>query len=82
MAPPNAMNVEGSDEAFTVTFKRIGGKGIRLVGVGRDYGDFGERIGNTLTGDLDIYEGDQLIASAKGSAGLERRSAFVRTNPS
>lgn len=73
LAPPNSANVKGSPDKFTIEFKAIGRKRIALVGTGREYGDFGERIINTLTGDLDIFEGDQLIASAKGTAGLERR---------
>jgi hypothetical protein len=55
-------------------FSGIGRKKITLVGSGREYGDFGERIINTLTGDLDIFEDNQLVASAKGTAGLERRT--------
>lgn len=74
MAPPNSANVEGSPEKFTVEFRGIGRKKITLVCTGREYGDFGERIINTLTGDLDIFEDNQLIASAKGTAGLERRA--------
>ena len=73
MSPPNSAAVQGSPENFTVEFKRIGRPGITLVCSGRDYGDFGEQIINTLTGDMEIYEGGRLIASAKGSAGLERR---------
>ena len=78
MAPPNSVKTEGSPEKFTIEFSRIGRKKITLVGTGREYGDFGERISNTLTGDLDILEGNQLIASAKGTAGLERRAPVAR----
>ena len=81
MSPPNSAIVEGPPEKFTVEFRKIGRKKITLVCTGRDYGDFGERIINTLTGDLDIFEDNQLIASAKGTAGLERRTpaAFLPT---
>ena len=74
MAPPGSAKVEGSPEKFTIEFGRFGRKKITLVGTGRAYGDFGDRITNTLTGDLDIFEGGRLIASAKGTAGLERRT--------
>jgi hypothetical protein len=73
MAPPGSVNVHGSPEKFTVEFKPIMHKSITLVCTGREYGDFGERIINTLSGDLEIFEDNQLIASAKGTAGLERR---------
>lgn len=73
MAPPGSVNLHGSPEKFTVEFKPIMHKTITLVCTGREYGDFGERIINTLTGDLEIFEDNQLIASAKGTAGLERR---------
>lgn len=74
VAPPNSVNVTGSPDKFTIEFRRIGRKKITLVCSGREYGDFGERIINTLTGDLDIFEDNQLVASAKGTAGLERRT--------
>jgi len=34
---------------------------------------FGEGIVNTLVGDLEIWQGDTLLARAQGTAGLERR---------
>ena len=74
IAPPHSTIVEGSPEKFTIEFSRRGRKKYTLIGTGREYGDFGERIINTLTGDLEIYEGDHLIAQAKGTAGLERRA--------
>ena len=74
LAPPSSAKVEGSPDKFTIEFSNIGRKKITLVGTGREYGDFGERIINTLTGDLDIFEDNHLIASAKGTAGLERRT--------
>lgn len=74
LAPPNSVYVEGSPDKVIIEFRRIGRKNIKLVGTGREYGDFGERIINTLTGDLDIFEDNQLLASAKRTAGLERRA--------
>jgi len=74
MAPPNSVDVKGSPDNFIIEFSSIGRKKIKLISTGREYGDFGERIINTLTGDLDIFEDNQLIASAKGTAGLERRT--------
>jgi hypothetical protein len=74
MAPPNSVDVKGSPDNFSVEFSGIGRKKIKLICTGREYADFGERIINTLTGDLDIFENNQLIASAKGTAGLERRT--------
>ena len=70
----NSAEVKGSPDQFVIEFSGRGRKNIKLVGTGREYGDFGERIMNTLTGDLEIFEGEQLIAAAKGAAGLERRA--------
>ena len=75
LAPPNSAKVEGSVDKFQIEFSNIGRKKITLIGTGREYGDFGDRIMNTLTGDLAIFEDNQLIASAKGTAGLERRTS-------
>ena len=74
LAPPNFANVQGSPDKFIIEFNLMGCKKIALVGTGREYGDFGERIINTLTGDLEIFEDNQQIAYAKGTAGLERRT--------
>ncbi|MCE9645330.1 MAG: hypothetical protein K8S20_04965 [Chloroflexi bacterium] len=74
MAPPNTAKAEGSPDKFILEFICIGRKKITLVAAGREYGDFGERIINTLTGDLEIFEGGQRIAHARGTAGLERRA--------
>lgn len=74
MAPPNIANVQGSPDKFIIEFNFLGRKKIALVGTGHEYGDFGERIINTLTGDLEIFEDNQQIAYAKGTAGLERRT--------
>ena len=65
--------VEGSPEKFQIEINRIGREKITLIGTGREYGDFGDRIINTLTGDLEILEGKRVIARANGTAGLERR---------
>ena len=74
MAPPSFTNVQGSPDKFIIEFNPIGRKKIALVATVHEYGDFGERIVNTLTGDLEIFEDNQQIACAKGTAGLERRA--------
>jgi hypothetical protein len=74
MSPPARARVTGTPERFTITVRPLGGQPIRLQAAGREYGDFGEGIANTLIGDLDIYLGDQLLARAAGTAGLERRA--------
>jgi hypothetical protein len=74
MAPLNPAHVEGSPEKFQIEISRIGREKITLTGTGREYGDFGDRIINTLTGDLEIREGKRVIARANGTAGLERRA--------
>jgi len=53
--------------------RKFGREKITFIGTGREYGDFGDRIINTLTGDLEIHEGNRVIAYARGTAGLERR---------
>lgn len=73
MAPPAFVNVTGSPEQFEIRFQPIGAPMILLRGTGRAYGDFGEGIINTLVGDLEVIQGGKLIATAKGTAGLERR---------
>ena len=72
-APPGGAEVRGSPESFTIQFRRRGAGPLRLVARGRDYGDLGDGIINTLVGDLEIWEGDRLIARAERTAGLERR---------
>jgi hypothetical protein len=74
LAPPNQVNVSGSPEKFQIEFHRLGKQKITLIGTGRDYGDYGDRIVNTLSGDLEIREGDRLIVCGSGTAGLERRA--------
>jgi hypothetical protein len=68
------MRVEGSPEKFQIVMNRKGKAPIKLVATGRDYADFGESILNTLTGDLEVWEGGRLLARARGTASLERRT--------
>ena len=72
--PLSPARVEGSPEKFQIEINRVGKEKITLIGTGRDYGDFGDRILNTLTGDLEIREGNRVIARANGTAGLEHRA--------
>lgn len=72
--PGNQARVTGSPDNFQIELPRIGGEAMTLIGRGREYGDFGDRIINTLTGDLEIRAGDRLIAKANGTAALERRA--------
>ena len=71
--PGNSTRVTGSPEKFQIEINRIGKEKITLTGTGREYSDFGDRIINTLTGDLEVREGKRVIAHAHGTAGLERR---------
>lgn len=73
LGPHSPVRIAGSPEKFQIEFSRIGREKITLVGTGREYGDFGEGIVNTLTGDLEIREGNRSIARANGTAGLEHR---------
>jgi hypothetical protein len=72
LAPSNLACVRGTPEEFHIEINRIGKKKITLICKGREYGDFGDNIINTLTGDMELREGDQVIARAVGTAGLER----------
>jgi hypothetical protein len=74
MAPLGMATVKGTCEYFELGIKRIGKESITLIGTGREYGDLGEGIVNTLIGDLEIRIGKKLIARAVGTAGLERRA--------
>ena len=74
MAPSGMVSIKGTCENFTLRINRIGKEPIFLKGTGRDYGDLGDRIFNTLTGDLEIRIGNKLIARAQGTAGIEYRS--------
>lgn len=73
MAPNQTARVSGSPDNFQLEITRRNKEKITLIGTGREYGDFGDHIINTLTGDLEIREGDRVIARANGTAGLERR---------
>jgi len=74
MAPLNLSSVKGSIENFEIEIKRIGAESVTLIGAGREYGDLGDGIVNTLVGDLDIRIGKKLIACAKGTVGIEHRA--------
>jgi hypothetical protein len=72
IAPPGLAQAKGTPEAFEIQFRMLNSV-VRLVAKGREYGDLGDQIINTLVGDVEIWDGDKLLASAKGTAGLERR---------
>ena len=72
IAPANLAHIQGTPEEFQIEINRIGKEKIILICKGRDYGDFGDNIVNTLTGDMEIREGARVIARAQGTAGLER----------
>ena len=74
MAPLSLASVKGSPQNFEIQIKRIGAETVTLAGAGRNYGDFGDGIINTLVGDLEVWQGKRLIARAQGTAGLERRA--------
>ncbi len=71
--PPGRGRVSGTPEGFTIDFRRPRRSAVQLRCTGRDYGDLGDGIVNTAVGDLDIVIGGEVVASAKGSAMLERR---------
>jgi hypothetical protein len=73
ISPPGRLRVTGSPESFEILAGPDGRGQIRLKAKGRDYGSLGEGIVNTLTGDLEIWEGDDLVAKARETAALERR---------
>lgn len=73
MSPPAIARAAGTLEKFEIRFRPLAAKTITLRAHGRDYGDLGDGIANTLVGDLDIWEGNELIARAEGTAALERR---------
>ena len=80
IAPPAVARVTGSPEKFEIQFRRFGAETITLSAQGRDYGDLGDGIVNTLVGDLEIRKGGRLIARAQGTAGLERRAPGSRSD--
>jgi hypothetical protein len=71
--PLGLVRAKGNPDSFEITVPRLAAAPIRLLGKGREYGDLGDRIMNTLVGDLQIWEGEKLLAEAKGTACLERR---------
>ena len=73
LAPPASHHVAGTRNNFEIKFSPLRGVPITLRAKGSNYNDLGERITNTLIGDLEIYEGETLVAQALGTAGLERR---------
>src|SRR5262245_44095453 len=74
MAPFNLARVKGSPERFEIKIRRPGARTVTLIGSGRDYGNLGDGIINTLIGDLEVRQGRKLIGRAQGTAGLERRA--------
>lgn len=72
-SPPHRVVARGVQDSFEVLFWGVTGGPIRLLGRGRDYADLGERIVNTLVGDLEVWDGGRMLGRAEGSAGLERR---------
>lgn len=74
IAPANLARIQGTLDEFQIEINRIGKEKIILICKGRDYGDFGDNIVNTLTGDMEVREGTRVIARAQGTAGLERLS--------
>jgi hypothetical protein len=74
VSPPAIIRVTGSPEKFAIQIRRFGAEMITLKAVGRDYGDLGEGIINTLVGDLEVIKGGRLMTRALGTAGLERRA--------
>jgi hypothetical protein len=80
LSPPATVRVIGSPERFEIHVRRFWGDTITLIAVGRDYGDLGDDIINTLVGDLEILKGGRVIARAQGTAGLERRAPRARSN--
>lgn len=73
LSPPAKVQTQGTPEKFEIQFQPIGAKTITLKAQGREYGDLGDGILNTLVGDLEVWEGNRLLARAQGTAGLERR---------
>lgn len=74
VSPPGRLRIDGTPDAFEIRASVWRGPEIVLRAKGRDYGSLGEGIINTLTGDLEVWEGGKLIAQADRSAGLERRA--------
>jgi hypothetical protein len=73
ISPPAQARVSGTPEQFEIHVRPLAGKPFTLKARGREYGDLGDGIANTLVGDLEVWEGDELLARAEGTAGLEQR---------
>jgi hypothetical protein len=73
LSPPALAQVKGTPDCFEIRFRPFTAKTITLRAQGREYGDLGDGIVNTLVGDLEIWEGSELLARAEGTAALERR---------
>lgn len=72
MPLPGTVSVKGNREEFELKINSPGAADIILKAKGREYGDLGEGIMNTLVGDLEIFRKNKLIGKAQGTAGLER----------
>lgn len=73
ISPPTRLSLAGSPEAFDIVGSGWRGPRFTLRARGREYGSLGDGIVNTLTGDLEVWEDDRLVARATGTAALERR---------
>lgn len=80
MGTPGSVSVKGTPENFELRVRGFAAKPVTIKGTGREYGDFGEGIINTLVGDLEVMIGKEVIGQAKGTAGLERRFAGLTHN--
>ena len=73
ISPPARIKVAGSPDAFAVRADPVRGAPISLKATGRGYASLGDGIINTLTGDLEVWEGRKIVAHARGTAALEHR---------
>jgi hypothetical protein len=73
ISPPAIARVSGTADRFDVRIRSFGTEPILLKGHGRDYGDLGDGIVNTLVGDIEVWKGKELVAQANGTAALEWR---------
>ena len=74
ISPPASLAVTGTPDAFEVRAVSLRGRQIGLKAKARDYASLGDSIINTLTGDLELWEGGRLVAQARGTAALERKA--------
>jgi hypothetical protein len=75
ISPPARITVSGSQNTFQVVARSLLGRKFILDAIGREYADLGDGIVNTLNGDLQLKEGDKIVAHAKATAGLERKAS-------